>query len=311
MSKWIKVNAYARMDQAMLGKDLLVKNDIDAVIVKEQDSAFLLGEIEVYVKEEEAEAARELLQEFEGWTRVNVFSRQTPVERLKAILEDNDFQTFLMRKQDEDNNLTNYELYVPNKQGKKAKKLLENLMGWATVMYLQKAQQAAIRIDILEENGIPTLAVKDRDKQGRVKGVKIFVDESLEKEALGLLDAHKGWELLQTYKKESVYQKHLHLLETNSIPVWEDQAEGSLALYVPTNQKKKASEIINIHTHWVTVKSYNSVAQANLDKEYLENNHIEAFIINQRDSVFLLGTINLYVNESYLEEAKQLLENQS
>ena len=43
-------------------------------------------------------------------------------------------------------------------------------------------------------------------------------------------------------------------------------------------------------------------------KELLTQNNIESFIINQKDCTFLIGELDLYVEETCTEEASELIK---
>lgn len=56
---------------------------------------------------------------------------------------------------------------------------------------------------------------------------------------------------------------------------------------------------------FLTGKAY----QAEIAKEILENNGINAVVINQQDSAFLdIGNVEVYVNENDVEQAVELLK---
>lgn len=63
---WTKVGSYARMDQTELIQNFLQSNGIETSVIKEKDSAFLLGDIELFVVEDQAEKAKKLIQDFEN-----------------------------------------------------------------------------------------------------------------------------------------------------------------------------------------------------------------------------------------------------
>jgi len=62
MEGWTKISSFDSDYQAELQQALLAQNDIKAVILNEKDSAFLLGEVELYVEEEFAEKALQIIE---------------------------------------------------------------------------------------------------------------------------------------------------------------------------------------------------------------------------------------------------------
>jgi len=56
-SNWIKIKVYKNAFEAEVVKQMLVENNIPAVVLNKQDSSYLFGNIELYVdKDHQAEA---------------------------------------------------------------------------------------------------------------------------------------------------------------------------------------------------------------------------------------------------------------
>jgi len=62
MQGWSRVGMFENMYQAMFNKKVLEENEIEAVILNEKDSTFLVGDIELYVKDELVDAANVILE---------------------------------------------------------------------------------------------------------------------------------------------------------------------------------------------------------------------------------------------------------
>jgi Putative prokaryotic signal transducing protein len=60
---WIQVFSARQSYTAELVKGMLKENNISSIILNRQDSEFLVGEVQVYVHEENAKKASELIQE--------------------------------------------------------------------------------------------------------------------------------------------------------------------------------------------------------------------------------------------------------
>ena len=59
---WVRVFRTTRFLQAEVIKGMLKENDIEAVLLNKRDSAFQVGDIELYVGPDDAEEAQELIQ---------------------------------------------------------------------------------------------------------------------------------------------------------------------------------------------------------------------------------------------------------
>lgn len=61
MSNWTIIYSSNQLYKAELMKQLLAENDIQAFLVNKKDSAYLFGEVEVYVSVEDAFRARQII----------------------------------------------------------------------------------------------------------------------------------------------------------------------------------------------------------------------------------------------------------
>lgn len=58
---WVKIRTYMKAYEAEIVKQMLEENGIAAVILNKQDSSYLFGKIELYVKQEEETFANVLI----------------------------------------------------------------------------------------------------------------------------------------------------------------------------------------------------------------------------------------------------------
>lgn len=65
-SDWIKIYSSNQEFEALIRKGVLEEQEIDCVIINKKDSAYLFGEVELYVPKEQVLSASNLLNsEFE------------------------------------------------------------------------------------------------------------------------------------------------------------------------------------------------------------------------------------------------------
>jgi hypothetical protein len=60
-NNWVVVHTVAQEYEAEIIKSILAENNIDCVIVNKKDSAYLFGEIELYVDVEDAFTAKQFI----------------------------------------------------------------------------------------------------------------------------------------------------------------------------------------------------------------------------------------------------------
>ena len=58
---WIKVKTYIKAFEAEIVKQMLEENGVAAVLLNKQDSSYLFGKIELYVKQEDEAIANVLI----------------------------------------------------------------------------------------------------------------------------------------------------------------------------------------------------------------------------------------------------------
>jgi len=60
--------------------------------------------------------------------------------------------------------------------------------------------------------------------------------------------------------------------------------------------------------NWVLAYSTNKIYEADMLKEFLEDNDIDAFILNKQDTSYLIGDVEIYTKPDDLIRAKLLIE---
>ncbi len=313
MKGWTKINSFARLHQAELRKDILEQNDIKVVIVNAKDSMFLLGEIELLVEDAKVEQAKFLLGEFEGWIKVDSYICRNQIERLEAKLKENEIETRIFCRETSTNLLPDYELYVKKENGEKATALLRQIPGWGKIAEFDKVTQTAHRVEKLEKTGIETIVVNKRDEEFNLLFVELYVEEKNAAKASKLIEEFDGWQFVDEFPSVEKAELNESLLERNFIDVLEFQKrddEGkiiTIELYVEEKNAKDAKHLIDENKKWVLLKSFRNMYGAVLHKELMEENKINAVIISDKDTAFLIGEINLFIEEKDLQKAQKLL----
>jgi hypothetical protein len=315
MKGWKKIETFNRPFQAELRKSFLEQNDIPVMLMNENDSQLFLGEIDLYVEEHHAEKAQNIIQEFHGWSKLHSFIREKPVLFLKNILDTNQVRNLMITETDQYSEAVDYQLWVKHKDLQKAVELTTGLEDWGYISTFGTAQQAAYRVDILEANGIEAIVYRISDSNFEVNEYNLFVKNDCVVLARKLTDELAGWKKIKTCKDFERAEYIAKLLEHKAfktIVLREKNIETGKRyydIYVEQEQSQKAHNVIENNSKWTIVASYETAIEALIKKELLLSANIESFIINQKDSAFLMGEIDLYVEEAYAGEACELLTN--
>lgn len=311
MKDWVKIQSFNHLHQAELRVDILKQNKIDAVIVNEQDSLFFIGNIDLYVQEEDEKKAKLLIDEFNGYAKVNSFVQNAPILLFQTLLKNKGIGSELKRRQDDRYTLDNFELYVKNEKLEEVKTFIAVELHdlWATAFKATKLRHALNIYNILANKGLTVLITKERNSEFHLKVINLFVKKEDLNSAKQIIDTLEDWEkiyentaLTETDKKE----KALTPKKINTLIIFKN---NNYALFVEKNKVAEANEILDMQYEWVKLKNFENINNALYYKALLKSENIQTVVVNDKDRVFLLGEIELFVKKEELEKAKEIIKD--
>ena len=310
MSNWVKIQSFYRLHQAELRKDILTQNNINSVIINEKDSMFLLGEIELYVEEKNEKKAKALIDGFKGLTKINSFIDMKPVLLFQKVLQDVGLETTMKRRESDKYVLGNYELYINNDDLDKAIPFLtgEKLKGWKKAKACLKVRQTKFYVDLLSENLINSFIVKTKDSDFHLETINIYVKNDEFDKALKIMSELKGYKTVQESETLSMIEKTEETLAKESVKALIQKEKSTFRILVEEDNVERAKEFINLEIEWVELKTFSNIGNALYYKSILETANIPSLIVNEKDSAFLLGEIELLVEKEYFTKAKELFD---
>ena len=310
MKDWVKLESFERLHQAELRKDILEQNNIPAVIINERDSLFLLGEIELFVRKSDEAKARELIDEFRGLSKINSYVGKKQMELFRDILYQNNIHAILKKKKDSKYVLDNYELYVSNNDVDQVAGFLKNKLPdeWVIVKSFHRVRQTKYNTDLLDEAGIDNFIIKRKDTAYHLQRVDVYVKKEDFEKADKLLNDLNGWINIRTYSERHWADLDEDLLNENNIKGIIRKTGDQYNLYVEANNEEKAIDLINTKKEWVIVKEYESLENAKFAEQILKKNGINPVLVNEKDSMFLIGKLELYVEIDQKNQAEQILK---
>ena len=312
MKDWVKIQSFDRIHQAELRKDILENNGVPCVIINEKDSLFLLGEIELYVKGFDEAKAKELIEEFNGLTKINSFVGEKQMRKYREILTQKGIHAILKKKEDSKFILDNFELYVSNEELEKTLPYLkeENLKGWINLLSCESVSQTKYRTDILDESGIDNFIIKHKDSNLHLEKIEIMVQEKDVAQAKSILSKLNGWISIRKYRDTRFAEMDEDILNENNIKsIIKKDNVGEVELFVEAHNEEKAIDTVNTLKEWVVLKNYVSIEDAQTAKRILAKNDISAVLVNERDSLFLIGELELYVEIDNKNLAENILKD--
>ena len=312
MKDWVKIQTFGRIHQAELRKDILEENEIPSVIVNEKDSLFLLGGIELYVKKFDEAKAKELIDEFIGLTKINSFVGEKQMRIYREILSEAGIHAVLKKKEDSKFILDNFELYINNEDLEKTVPFLkeENIKGWKKIDTCDSVSQTKFRTDILDEKAIDNFIIKRKDSHYHLEKVEIYVKDIDSENASAVLNSLNGWIAIRKYDEIHFAERDEDVLNEGSIKaIIKQDNEDKFELFVEAHNEEKAIDEINTSKEWVVLKTFVNIENAQTAKRILGKNEISAVIVNERDSSFLIGELELYVEIDNKTKAENILKD--
>ncbi len=306
---WKKIKTFDTLFQAQLIREILEEQGIHAVVLNNRDSMFLIGDIELYVPEKQEKKALAIIDEFYGLTKINSFILEKPILNYKNFVENKGISTILKQRQDPNFVLSNFELYVKNEDFEKVKPYLDpkNIDGWKQVSVCKHVRQTQFRVQLLDEHQIDTMVVKRKDADYKLAEIYLLVQVNDYINAQNILDKLEGWTQIAEYDKRHRAEIREELLAKNGIAAIIKENSGKYVLFVKRQDKEKAVNLLNIHKKWIKLRTYSSLIDAQADQIILQKHQIPASIVTLKDSMFLIGGYELYVDEDKIEDALKLL----
>lgn len=311
MKNWIKLESFGRLHQAELRKDILEKNGIPSVIINEKDSLFLLGEIELFVKKFDEAKARELIDEFKGLSKINSFVGEKQMELFRKILLNNNIHSVIKKKEDSKYVLDNYEVYINNNDIEEIVDFMQNKLfeEWKKVRSFHRVRQTKYHTDILNENNIDNFIIKRKDSAYHLESIEVFVNKANLEKATDLLNKLNGWISIRKYNDRHWSDIDEDILNENNIKGVIAQIHEGFEILVEANNEEQAIDIINTQKNWTVLKTYNNIENALVAKRVLAKNEINSVIVNEKDSSFLIGELELYVEIDKKQIAETILKD--
>ncbi|MCF6242143.1 MAG: DUF2007 domain-containing protein [Bacteroidales bacterium] len=310
MKDWIKLESFDRLHQAELRKNILEENNIPSVIINEKDSLFLFGEIELFVRKADEAKAKELIDEFRGLSKINSFVGKKQMELFRDILYKNEIHSILKKKEDSKFILDNYEVYVNNNEIERVADFLQHKLSddWQIVKSFHRVRQTKYNTDLLDEAGIDNFIIKRKDTAYHLQKVDVYVNKNDFEKAEKLLNELNGWIKVRDYSERHWADLDEDLLNENNIKGIILKDGNKYNLLVEANNEEKAIDLINTKKDWVVVKEFSSLENANFAEQVLLKNGINSVIVNEKDSLFLIGKLELYVEVDKKEQAEEILK---
>jgi len=311
MKNWIIIESFERLQQANFRKSILEQNGIESIVMSQKDSAFLLGELDLYVKKDDFAKAKEVLQEFNGWTKINSFIRKEPLLLQEEILQRSELETILVEDFDPILDRTVYNLFVKNKSAELVREKFSHLPDWELITESENPKFIAYYFDILNRYEIKALVIISKNENDFIDNISLYAEKSNSDFAQNLIAELRGWTVIHSPYSKDDAEKWCEFLEENKIPaLYEYESESKkFYLYSPLEFENDAVDLVKRNRNWSLLETFSDFYQAIMAKNVLSEKDIQSIIMTKKDSMFLLGDIELFVEDKNLEIAENILNS--
>jgi len=313
MKGWTKISTYEGFHLASLHKNLLESYDIKTVLLEKKDTVFLLGEYDIYVEESFAAKATALIDEFSGLIKIVGLNTLKPVSVLKNILDKNEIDSILLTRAEGAQLLYDYELYIYKEQQDQANEVLQKMDGWAVAGLFEKEDQTLFMVEILANKNIDSIILKKKDSDYHITEVQLWVEQQNLETAKNALNELSGWKKMKTLHKYHQVELHEDLFKRKErdllVIKQKDFAslDSAFDLYVRENEFDELNSLAHQVSDWVKIAVYPEEYLAQLSSGILSDNGIDNVVVTKKDSAFLLGAVELFVERENMEKAEEIL----
>jgi len=309
MKDWTKILSFDNLYEADIRNQLLQSSGIESVVINTKDSLFLIGSIDLYVNKADEKKAIFIIEQFQGLTKINSFILKKPIENLQNFLTEKGIETILKERDSDNYILENFELYIQNEKTQDVVAYLtgEKLEGWSLLENCNRTRQVRYRVELLETHKIETIVIKKRDSNYHTEEISIYVKSEFLTKSKEILEKLEDWTVVKTFNKFEVAELKEDILGKKGIRGIIKLNGNQFDLFVKTNKKEQAEDVLKATKEWVEIRRYNNFAEAENSLYNLEQNGVEASILTIQDSMFMIGGYALYIDKIKVNEANDIL----
>ncbi|NPA45086.1 MAG: DUF2007 domain-containing protein [Chlorobi bacterium] len=247
----------------------------------------------------------------ENWVKIQSFKRMHQAELRKNILSQNGINSVIINEKDSMFLFGDIELFVEEKDEKKAKALINDFAGLTKINSFIDMKPILLFQKILQEAGIETSIKRQESEKYILGNYELYVDnENLEK-TIPYLTGEKltGWKKVLECKKVRQTKYYVDLLSENlinSIIIKKKDSDYHLELvniYVKNEDFDKAKRVISELKGFELVKESETYSSIEKIEETLSKNSVKA-IIKKQDNLF-----KLFVEKDNVELAKEIINS--
>lgn len=225
---WTKVNSFPLLKPVEIVKTHLETQGLEVFFTKNNH----LNEYEVFVKNEEADKALDLINSMKPWVLLDSFETTRQAAFRVEQLDIYEIDSVIIKRRATDRHLLKVDIMVNPTKYKTAVDVINEMKGWHFVEEYKDKKKAQLTQKMLEEKGILVLTkfVNCKENEEKVKKVELFTKYENIKQAKTTISESREWVKFASFNK--LYQVDMirEILKQNDISSVFINSKGSMFL---------------------------------------------------------------------------------
>lgn len=156
LTAWKKVKECTKVRQTKYYTDLLSENLINTIIIKKKDSDYHLELVNIYVKNEDADKAKNIMQELKDFALVKESESLSKIEKIEETLTTNSVKA-IIKKGD-----NSFKLFVEEDNKELAEEIINSEIKWVELKTFSNIANALYYKSILDAEKIPSVIINEK-----------------------------------------------------------------------------------------------------------------------------------------------------
>lgn len=188
LAGWTQIASFNKQLQAAYRVEQLERNKIDSIVLNSDEKDNPSNEISLYVKRENAQGAKFLINSFEEWSLIDTFDTLQEAEVTSSMLHRKLIDVLENPIRNAQGEIRAIEIYTLKDRAAEAKDLLSQSSDWGVFKVFKQANEALYVKEVLDDNGINSFIVNGIDSLFLMGDIKLYVEDRLMGKALEIVN---------------------------------------------------------------------------------------------------------------------------
>jgi len=187
LAGWNKVASFSKQLQAAYRVEKLEQNRIESIVLDSSENDNEPYEISLYVKRENTQGAKFLINSFEEWSLIDTFDTLQEAEVTSSMLHRKLIDVLENPIKNAQGHTRAIEIYTLKDRAEAAHAILAQASEWSIFRIFKHANEAFYVKEVLADNGVESFIVNSIDSLFLIGDVKLYVEDRLMNKALDIV----------------------------------------------------------------------------------------------------------------------------